>query len=303
MLTLNKGMLFIRCSRYEYLVKKGSMSNYSFHLKDEDKTGILEALFEKTDFPVPQERLAEELSNKISEPNEKYVSDLLEQLLEIEVMLECPNAQQIEKPVCIMTDLEQVSVIQDIFEKGGYSAQLLVLDDANHNEQFISLNHNEAASEKLEPFEYVILFKNHFSPGTFYQANKLCLEQNKKLIIAYLDGSEGIIIPLLNFAQVGCYNDFEILRESSFYNLLDYQVMKERLLQQDKVQPTSHPLHFHMLVNQTALLLNQYMQFSSLNYYAYSMDFERMVNTKTRLLKFPKCPSCQSDKNLVHAFI
>ncbi|PMC35470.1 hypothetical protein CJ195_18860 [Bacillus sp. UMB0899] len=303
MLNLNEGMQFIRCSRNEYLVKKGSISNYSFHIKDEEKLGILETLFERISFPIPQEQLAGELINNIGQTNEEYVLDLLEQLLEIDVLIESTAVTQTEKSICVLTDWEHVSEVKDTFEKDHYSVHILVLDESNHDEQFIHIHDDKAASEKLRSYEYVILFKNHFSPGTFYQVNKLCLEQNKKLIISYLDGNEGIIIPLLNFDQVGCYNDFEILRESSFYNLLDYQVMKERLLQQDKIQHSSRPLHFHMLVNQTILLLNHYTRFSSMNYFAYSLDFERMVNTKTRLLKFPKCPSCQSDKNLVHAFI
>lgn len=295
MLILNGSMQFIRCSRYEYLIKKGSISNYSFNIKDEEKTGILEVLFEKTSFPITKENLFLHLKGK-KEESDSEIKNIVNKLVEIEVLLAYNEEKYQKQPICIIT--EDGQLVKDVFLREKF--QISIISDT---ELKMMENDEKKANSFLQDFEYLVLFKNHFSPSTFYMVNKLCLNYNKKLIISYLDGQEGIIIPLLNVAQVGCYNDFEILRESSFYNLLDYQVMKERLLKQENNQLTSNPLHFNMLVHQTVLLLNHFTRYSYMNYYAYSLDFERMVNTKTRLLKFPKCPTCQSDKNLVHAFI
>lgn len=306
MLKISQTMQFIRCSRYEYLVKKGSISNYSFNLKDEEQSGILEIIFEEITFPISRDDLEAQLLMRIEDIDSNYIKSLLDQLLEVEILCELSAVTEKNMKICVITDSEKVDVIMNAFCEQSYEIQSFVFENPSsesNNIKFLELQNEKNALEQLKDFEYVLVFKEHFSPSTFYKVNKLCLELNKKLIISYLDGNEGIIIPLVNFSQIGCYNDFEILRESSFYNLLDYQIMKEQLLQQDYPHKPSNNLHFNILVNQTVLLLNHYSSYTNINYYAYSLDFERMINTKSRLLKFPKCPSCQSDKNLVHAFI
>lgn len=306
MLKISQKMQFIRCSRYEYLVKKGSISNYSFNLKDEEQSGILECIFEEITFPINREDLEEQLLIRIGGIDQNHIKNLLDQLLEVEILYEVSNVIKKNMKICAIADSERVDIIMQALEEQSYEIQPFTFKNSpikSNNIKLIELQNENDALEQLKEFEYVLVFKEHFSSSTFYTINKLCLELNKKLIISYLDGSEGIIIPLVNFNQIGCYNDFEILRESSFYNLLDYQVMKEQLLQKDYQPKSSNNLHFNLLVNQTVLLLNHYSSYTNINYYAYSLDFERMINTKSRLLKFPKCPSCQSDKNLVHAFI
>ncbi|PFR25757.1 hypothetical protein COK19_14375 [Bacillus cereus] len=306
MLKISQTMQFIRCSRYEYLVKKGSISNYSFNLKDEEQSGILEIIFEEITFPISRDDLEAQLLMRIEDIDSNHITSLLDQLLEVEILYEVSTVAKKNIKICVIADNERIDMIMKAFEEQSYEMQPFVIKNPpseSNNIKYINLQNENDAFEQLEEFEYVLVFKEHFSPSTFYQVNKLCLELNKKLIISYLDGNEGVIIPLVNFSQIGCYNDFEILRESSFYNLLDYQIMKEQLLQQDYPHKSSNNLHFNILVNQTVLLLNHYSSYTNINYYAYSLDFERMINTKSRLLKFPKCPSCQSDKNLVHAFI
>ncbi|MGL5972840.1 MAG: hypothetical protein ACRCZK_03920 [Oscillospiraceae bacterium] len=151
--------------------------------------------------------------------------------------------------------------------------------------------------------EFVIVLTSYFSPALFYQLNAKCVEFNKMFFISYLDGNEGIIIPLRAPAKLSCYNDFELLRESSFYNLLDYQMMKEELNGENLDIPQYEQLHLEALLLNTTLLLQNFLKNTNINQYAYSYDFERMVNCKTKLMRFPNCPSCQGDTNISHPFI
>ncbi|MFA9555705.1 hypothetical protein ACERII_00145 [Evansella sp. AB-rgal1] len=305
MLALNEGMHYIRCSRYEYLVKRGSISNYSFSIKDEEKTGILDAMFEIINYPIELKDLEEQLASLSVAPNSDQMKSLIHQLLEIEVLYEISKKTKQDTSLCVIVDdHDQSQIVTSTLKNEQYYVTYYSIDNKSSSSlPYIDLENEKDTKEVLKNFDYILLFKRNFSPNTFHKFNKLCLDLNSKLIISYLDGNEGIIIPLVNCDQVGCYNDFEIMRESSFYNLLDYQVMKEQLLLDENGEIYVNPIHFTILVNQTCLLLEQFISYTNMNYFAYSFDFERMVNTKSRLLKFPKCPSCQGDKNLVHAFI
>lgn len=300
-------MNFIRCSRYEYFAKIGSISNYSYHLKDEEKSGILEVLFEETTFPMEKDELMDLLRVKTVNIETEQMEDLLKRMIEIEVLYELTDNTSEQISVTIITDRSRADMVATSFHELDYQVKLFTLEDDGEESSLkwnvFQVDNEAQASEQISEAEYVLLFKTNFSPALLYKINKLCLDLHKKLIISYLDGHEGVIIPLVNFNQVGCYNDFELLRESSFYNLLDYQIMKEQLMENDKIPDIASSLHFNALLNQTILLFDHYVKYTNINYYAYSFDFERMVNTKMKLFKFPKCPSCQGEKNLVHAFI
>lgn len=302
MIKLNQTMQYIRCSKYEYLIKKGSISNYSFNLRDEEKNGILEILFEKTKYPMEKDELKSYMIENADFSESSKAEELINQLLEIEVFLK--ESSQTIPNICLIVDRYNTGFVGDMFLNQGYIHSVFPLENEENSDSICLDWEDDKLKQILSPFDYVVLLKNNYSPSTLHKLNKICLSEKKKVVMSYLDGNEGVIVPLLNVEQTGCYNDFELLRESSFYNLLDYQVMKEKLLHGETVEdPNQNFLHFSTLVNHTLLLLNHYLTFTSMNYFAYSLDFERMVTTKTRLLKFPKCPSCQSDKNLVHAFI
>ncbi|MFZ5354005.1 MAG: hypothetical protein ACOZCL_14970 [Bacillota bacterium] len=311
MLTLNKTMHYIRCSRYEYYVKKGSISNYSFNVQDEEKTGVLEIIFEKTAYPITQDKLVGELTSKINNFGAEKAVEFIDRLKELEIIQDIHQQNNKECKLFIMTDSCNTDFVKNKFSEQGFEIKMAALDSVKELGKDKALNiakfTDEQLIEAIKGYDIAVVLKGSFSPSLFYRLNRICLQLKKKLVISYLDGNEGVIVPLLNYNQVGCYNDFEILRESSFYNLLDYQIMKEHLINNEVgiigSEYKFNPLHFSALTDNTLLLLNYYTKYSSINYYAYSLDFERMVNTKTRLLKFPKCPSCQGDRNLVHAFI
>lgn len=166
----------------------------------------------------------------------------------------------------------------------------------------ISSLEDEQFIESVKNSEYIVVISKLFQPNLFYKVNYISVNLNKKIIISYLDGDEGIIVPIINPSKTGCYNDFEMLRESSFHNLLDYQIMKEYKINNGN-NGHFNEFYYGMLIDYTIILLNNYSKYSYINSYAYSLDFERLVTSKVRLLKFPKCPSCQGDSNLTHPFI
>lgn len=305
MLTLNGSMKFIRCSKYEYLVKAGSMSNYSLCVKDEDKQGIIEYLFEQIKYPASQKELVDELVSKLNHSKVKDIKNTVTRLKELEIIVHTKEKDR-NQTVFILADDNCAALAKDRFSAQGYNVRGRIFSSNRNikNYSFKSINQDyKQLSKAISKHDFIVLLSTSFSPTLFYEVNKVYLEDNKKLIIAYLDGREGVIVPLLNPVQVGCYNDFEILRESSFFNLLDYQMMKEHILRGNSNNGNYNQVHLSALIDQTLLLLEHYLKSSDINYYAYSFDFERLVNIKTKLLKFPKCPSCQSDRNLVHPFI
>jgi hypothetical protein len=290
-------MKFVRCRRFEYLVKAGSISNYSFSLVDEDRVGLLEFLFETASYPAERAELIAAACGSLAGCTEEACATTIDRLVELEVFEHVGTPDARRTRVLAISDEASHAIVAKRFAQQGYDVR------------FAPSHVSEPGGSTLDIAEflgngvdYVLVTSAAFSPDLFYRANAACIDAGVPLVIAYLDGREGVIVPLVDVDKVGCYNDFELLRESSFFNLLEYQMMKEDLLN-GGVGSITDPLHLSALIDQTLLLLNHYRAFTSINYYAYSLDFERLVSTKTRLLKFPKCPSCQGDRNLAHPFI
>lgn len=305
MIKINKGLYAIRCSRYQYLIKKGSMSNYSFDILDEDKSGILDLIFEKTSYPIDEKELKENIMNYCENITEDKMNEFINNLREVELLIDIEKHEK-KIDVMLIIDSESKKCVEEKLNKFNYNCIATVtMDEINNitldNRKLESLDDSEFVN-LIKMAEYIVVLSKGFQPDLFYKINYHGINLNKKLVISYLDGDEGIIVPIVNASKTGCYNDFEMLRESSFHNLLDYQIMKE-----DRINNNDYTyfdeLYYGMLVDYTILLLNNYSKYSYINSYAYSLDFERMVTSKIRLLKFPKCPSCQGDSNLTHPFI
>lgn len=305
MIDLNKGLGRIRCNKYQYLIKKGSMSNYSFDILDENKTGILDLLFEKVSFPIEEMILKDTIMKECTNLTEEDMTKFIENLKEIEVFIEVLD-NETKTNITLITDSESIEFIENKLVNFNYNIKIgLKIDESKelflHNGEDVSLE-EEQFVENMKNSEYVLVLSKFFQPDLFYKLNYYSIKFNKKMIISYLDGDEGVIVPIINPNKTGCYNDFEMLREASFHNLLNYQMMKE-----DKVNSENNKyynkFYFNMLIDHTIVLINNYNKYSYINNYAYSLDFERMVTSKIRMLKFPKCPSCQGDLNLTHPFI
>ena len=303
MLIVNKGLAIIRCSRYQYVIKKGSMSNYSFDIIDETKSGIIEQIFEKISYPTTEEQLIEQLKTTCG-VKEDEVIDYIDKLKAIGVLQN--KSENVKAKICLLTDYETNKIVSKKLAGSGFTVKTIVTKDIV-TDIFDVKGERVLADDKVKDLisknDFLVLVSKNFKPNLFYKMNALCLELNKRMIIAYLDGAEGLIIPIVNANKTGCYNDFEILRESSFHNLIHYQVFKEKCIEENGINMEYDPLHFDILTSQTVLILKHIISNSYINSYCYSFDFERMVNSKIRMLKFPKCPSCQSDKNLTHPFI
>lgn len=88
MININKELYTIRCNKYQYLIKKGSMSNYSFNILDEDKTGILDLLFEKISYPIQYNMLKEIIMDKCKNITEEKVDEFINNLKDIELLID-----------------------------------------------------------------------------------------------------------------------------------------------------------------------------------------------------------------------
>lgn len=200
----------------------------------------------------------------------------------------------------------------------GKHSLLIITNEQNHNllsAKLIDTNYDiigfydlekvlvpdKELEKQIKKCDVLLLFSNTFRPDVFYAVNPYIVANETKTVIAYMDGDEGIIVPLVNPKKLGCYNDYELLREASFHNLLEYQVMKEEIM---KMKPSGKMTFQHlMLADWVIIIMNSICHETHINHFAYSLDFERMHFAKTKLFRFPKCPSCQGDTNLTHPFI
>ena len=298
MLRKNSKFVFVRCTQYQYLIKEGSMSNCSYDVIDEEKSGILDYLFEKRIYPVEKEDLVKDIVSELKLEEEKIIS-LLDELVKLSALEEI-NATDNTKKVCIIGTKIINKEMSELLED-----ENVVIENCIEvrMQDLVGEVGEKVLDEVLESVDEVIVVSENFAPRLFYQINAKCIEHKKALIIGYLDGKEGLLIPLVMPEKSGCYNDFEILREASFHNLIDYQMMKETLIESDNVKIEYDRKYMQFLMINIVMFLRIYSQKKNINSFAYSFDFERMVNSKIKLMKFPNCPSCQGDLNITHPFI
>ena len=245
-----------------------------------------------------KEKFGFDVSRAIEIKNAKYdggddAEEFIRQLFELEV-IEQTNKSLKTLSVFIVANEENRDLITAKLKCLNYE----IIGSCDLDKIFLL---EEEVENQVCEADFLLVFSNDFRPDVFYELNSNILKNKKKTIIAYLDGEEGIILPLINIEKYGCYNDFELLRESSFHNLLEYQIMKEEIMK--KKQKSANSFESSVLADWAVIVMNSVCRKTFINCFAYSLDFERMHFTKTRLFRFPKCPSCQGDVNLTHPFI
>lgn len=311
MLVKNPRFLFIRCNKYQFLVKKGSISNFSFDIIDENKNGFLEYAFEIAKYPQEEEAFIQGASTQLGMEREEVISEL-NKLYELEIIEKAESNQSPRKTLLVYNEDVSEEVRNEMLKTQepdaagritGYGLyeyeDPLMITTQDAEKEF----GKEKLRERVKSCDVVLVVASCFMPTLFYQMNALCIENEKPIVISYLDGDEGVIVPLKNPARYGCYNDFELLREASFHNLLNYQVMKETLIKEDIVHREFNQMYLKLLILYTMIIANQLLSHSMISSYCYSLDCERMVFSKTKLMRFPNCPSCQGDLNISHPFI
>ncbi|MBM0046638.1 hypothetical protein [Anaerococcus sp. mt242] len=265
------------------------MSNYSFNIIDENNTDVLEYIFEIEKYPIDEEKFSNNVKKYIGDESKEFI----QKLLELEVIRRVNNDSVLNK----------VMVISTIDDKKLIETKLNQMDfimDAFFEIENVSEDNSEL-EKYIKNSEMILVFSNSFRPDIFYTINSYIVEENKDAIFSYMDGDEGIVLPLLEPKYKGCYNDFELLRESSFHNLLEYQIMKEEIIKKRTMKKSS--FYSAMLLDWSIVIMNFIKKQTQINTFAQSIDFERMHFSKTKLFRFPKCPSCQGDSNLTHPFI
>ncbi|EUJ21535.1 hypothetical protein MAQA_02352 [Listeria aquatica FSL S10-1188] len=90
---LNEEILFIRVNKYEYLLKKGTISNYSFNIIDEDRLGFLTLLFEELDYPMEEQDIQSVLQQELT-ISEEQISDILTQLRDSDILVAKSNKKK-----------------------------------------------------------------------------------------------------------------------------------------------------------------------------------------------------------------
>jgi len=284
MLRLNKELLFVRVNRYEYLLKKGTLSNYSFTILDEDELGFLSILFEDLIYPLAEEGIVKRLEQELKMTKEK-IKEILLQLKEAEVLIEHTEAKKLS--ICALAPSEI---------KDQVHARLAEVIESNIK----TLDLKDVDYTKITE-EIVALFLPYYSPTILHEIDEFCVKNGKQLFITYIDGDEGIVVPLM--AKNGLsYNDYEIMRESTLYNLLDYQVMKEHLIVKES-EMRIQQFKWEYILLSSLLIFKQHLEKPLINSFAYSIDTERFILTKSKLFRFPKNALSQSDANIKHPFI
>lgn len=285
MISINKDLLFIRVNKYEYLIKKGTISNYSFNVVDEERIGFLPFIFEEINYPIEKKELLNQIKlNYVL--NEEDLSKYIDDFLDTGILI--IHQEKINGEILIVAPEMYIDSVSSKFSE---------LSNKEVRQQTVENLNFENINE-----EFIYTFLPYYSPSLLHEINRYCVENEKKLFITYIDGAEGIIIPLLNIGEGSCFNDYEIMRESSLYNLLDYQIMKEHLIVK-KDSPRIESIKVDYILLSSLLIMNQYLESTTINDFAYSIDVERFIITKTKLFRFPKNPVNQSDRNIKHPFI
>jgi len=284
MLTLNKELLFIRVNRYEYLLKKGTISNYSFTILDEEELGFLTILFEKLTYPMAEDKIVKELKQTLGMTTEK-IKDILSELKESDILIK--NTKSDIPSICVLAPNEiKEQIKQRLAEVIKSDIKVKDLQQVNYSD----------ITEEL-----IVLFLPYYSPTILHEVDEYCTQAGKKLFITYIDGDEGIVLPLVSNDGLS-YNDYEIMRESALYNLLDYQVMKEHLIAK-KAEMKIQDFKWEYILMSSLLIFKQHLEETMINSFVYSIDTERFIFTKSKLFRFPKNSLSQSDVNIKHPFI
>lgn len=169
MIKLFKDLQFFRCTKSKYLVKKGSMSNYSFDIIDEKGTGVLEYIFEKEKYPVDEENFNSTVRKYLGDES----NDFIEKLIELEVL------KRVEKKV----DKRTVFVIT-----GNENKELLIGKLEEMNFESIGSYDIEKLSESNQELEnginkcdIVLVLSNTFRPDVFMRSILALWQMIKKL--------------------------------------------------------------------------------------------------------------------------
>ncbi len=168
MLRLNEKLMYIKCSTYEYLVKKGSISNYSYNIIDEKKLGVLETLFHHETYPIHKEQLLNRLGKNMSGDQKNELESIIEEFLELDILVE--EKEHLSQKAAILTKSHYTEIVNERFKEMGFSCCfILSRDEVNpsgttpvENVLFVDDYNDESLEKLLSGFDIIIVIWDHF---------------------------------------------------------------------------------------------------------------------------------------------
>lgn len=160
----------------------------------------------------------------------------------------------------------------------------------------LKLDDEEGMVSFFKDIDFAVLSLEFFSPTIFHTINKVAIATQKPWALVYVDGSEGIIGPIIIPGETACYSEVEIQRESTIKFKDEYLLYKE-YLEDEKIDVPNLvlPLYLNVVSNWATIFISRFLinKDPSLIEKVVFINFEDLSINFSQVMKLPRCPACQ----------
>lgn len=169
------------------------------------------------------------------------------------------------------------------------------------------LDNEEDIFNIFKTSDFVILCLEFFSPKIFHTINKVGIQTKKPWALVYIDGSEGMIGPIIIPGETACYNELEIQREACIGFKDEYLLYKEYLEDERVNVPCAIlPMYLNVISNWASILISRFLinKDPTLLEKCIFVNFEDLSLDFATIMKLPRCPACHETKVAYkHSFV
>lgn len=314
----NPALVIVTCSDNEVLIKHGSRSGYSRALVDDAKSRLLG----RTLLALKSPQTVSEVVATIGEANRaSMVATLVSSLAREGIVV--PVGTSFSRALIggvyaggatssgldglakigILGDGELASRIADGLSAAGLDGEREPgMDTLRSNRDGVGEKETPEFEGNLagrwerlaETCDIVIAAYDVLSPSSFHEINEAALQNPKPWLLVYIDGSEGVLHPIMQPGVTPCYFELETQSEATLTRRSDYQIFKDELSESEQ-RVGVFPPYADILCGLTTLAVLRHaanlLPFASDQ--TIHVDFERMVIDYQSVLKLPRCPACE----------
>lgn len=321
---INPHLNVIRISSNELLIKHSMNSVYSKIIEDEGCSGMLSKIF---DFFSKENEIEDffNISQDIFSKKEELQS-FIEQCIDSNLLVDSKSDTLLNylKIHYENVDERTSEITIGIIGFGKLGHALIEKLISLHFNKFVIANDKKITENKFDEFienrfsyktedlrelikksDFIVCGQDFLRSNLFHRINSICIEEIKSWTIAFVDGSECNIGPVIIPNETSCYNEYEIQTEASLpiSNRRDASIYKEYM---EKAEgnlslPTYYDITASLLATETFKFLKTGK--SNLLNASMKMDFETMEIDYINILKLPRCPACENHSGFKNMFL
>jgi len=171
----------------------------------------------------------------------------------------------------------------------------------------LKLDDEEGIISIFKNVDFGIVSLEFFSPTIFHTINKIAISTKKPWVLVYVDGSEGIIGPIIIPGETACHSEVEVQREATIRFKDEYLLYKEYLEEEKLNVPNLVlPLYLNIVSNWATIFITHFLMNKdpSLIERVVLINFEDLSINFSSVMKIPRCPACQGIKPAYkHSFV